>query len=372
MPLLVPASPAGGMPQLGFDDATTCFLADGLDLDCGAPPAAASAAAAAPAPAVAAAGPAAGPAAAAASIAGAGAGGATSAAVLPDVVMTDVTNGQPAPRHTTRCGGNARCGGARRGGVALLGRLLAPPVLEAVLQSPLAAPPAAAPPAAAPLAAADVLQLRLVVAAIATADDDAAAQEWLTPQLPQPQQQPQQPQQQQPQQPQQQQQTVTLTAPSAADAATLRRLAASLQPGHQLLLTGLQRGLSAAANADAASAGGFRGMLGGRAWTPAAIEGGGAAAVYNLSVCRAALRSTQLREVRPIASAARRRMLKRRTAAHSALRLGGTAARRHRRRRRPRGTGPSARGCAVALCWRGAALGTRCCSALGPREVSRE
>jgi hypothetical protein len=279
VPLLVPASPAGGMPQLGFDDATTCFLADGLDLDCGASPAAASAAAAA----------AAGPAAAAASIAGAGAGGVTSAAAPPGVVMMDVTNGQPAPRHTTRCGG------ARRGGVALLGRLLAPPVLEPVLQSPLAAPPATAPPAPP-----DVLQLRLIVAAIATAEDDAAAQEWLTPQLPQ--------------QPQQQQ-TVTLTAPSAADAATLRRHAASLQPGHQLLLTGLQRSLPAAASADAASAGGFRGVLGGKAWTPAAVEAGGAAAVYNLSVCRAALRSTQLREVRPIASAARRRMLKRRTAA---------------------------------------------------------
>ena len=296
MPLLAPASPAGGMPQLGFDDTTICFLADDLDLDCG-------------------------PAAAAASIAGARAG-ATSAAVPPNVVMADVTNGQSVPRHTTGCGGADRCGGARHGGVALLGRLLAPPVLEAALPSPLAAPPAV-----------DVLQLRLVVAVVATADDDAAAaQEW---------QQPQQPQQllaQQPQQAQQQQHTVTLTAPSAADGSTLRRRAASLQPGHQLLLTGLQRGLPAA-TADAASAGGFRGVLGGRAWTPAAVEGGGAAAVYNLSVCRAALRSTQLREMRPIASAARQRKLKRRTTTHSTFRQGGTAARRRRRRRRPRGTG---------------------------------
>ena len=149
MPLLAPASPAGGMPQLGFDDTTICFLADDLDLDCG-------------------------PAAAAASIAGARAG-ATPAAVPPNVVMADVTNGQPVPRHTTGCDGADRCGGARHGGVALLGRLLAPPVLEAAPQSPLAAPPAV-----------DVLQLRLVVAVVATADDDAAAaQEWQQPQQPQ-------------------------------------------------------------------------------------------------------------------------------------------------------------------------------------------
>merc|ERR1740139_1727164 len=116
-----------------------------------------------------------------------------------------------------------------------------------------------------------------------------------------PQPQPQQPQMSHPQQPPQQPWTVTLTAPSAADAATLHRLAASLHPGHELLLTGLQRGLP---TADAASADELRGVLSGRVWSPAAAEGGGAAAVYNLSVCRAALHSTQLREVRPISSAA--------------------------------------------------------------------